>query len=105
MHGMLFAEFAVLLKLDSVGIVFLVLLGLVVSLLALAARQGNFYSHIGTSWIIGQFLPPSKRNVHKFLHKKINPFRGISIIARPSQYVKRFFQYLLNFSAGLIIIN
>ena len=43
---MLTAEAAILIHLESVGIVFLVLLGLVVSLLALAARQGDLYSHV-----------------------------------------------------------
>ena len=49
MQSVLVAETAVLVHLKSVGIVLLVLLGLVVSLLALAAYQGNLNSHIGTS--------------------------------------------------------
>ena len=47
---MLTAEAAILIHLESVGIVFLVLLCVVVSLLALAARQSDLYSHLlGTS--------------------------------------------------------
>ena len=48
---MLAAETAVLVELKPIGIVFLVLLGIVVSLLALTARQCDLNSHIGTSYI------------------------------------------------------
>ena len=51
MKRMLAAETAVFLEFKSVGIVFLVLLGIVVSLLALTARQCDLNSHIGTSYI------------------------------------------------------
>jgi len=47
---MLAAEAAILVHFETIGIILLVLLRLVVSLLALAARQCDFYSHaIGTS--------------------------------------------------------
>lgn len=49
MQGVFAAETAVFVPLKSVGVVFLVLLCVVVSLLAFAACQGNFDSHIGTS--------------------------------------------------------
>ena len=57
MERVLVAETAVLVHLKSVGIVFLVLLGLVVSLLALAARQGDLYSHVGTSCLFFGHAP------------------------------------------------
>ena len=47
---MLAAETAVLIELKPIGIVFLVLLRVVVSLLALTARQCDLNSHIGTSY-------------------------------------------------------
>ena len=46
---MLAAEFAVLVHFKSVGVIFLVLGRVVVSLLALAARQCDLNSHFGTS--------------------------------------------------------
>ncbi len=46
---MLTAEAAVLVKLKSVGIVFLILLRVVISLFAFAARQCDLDSHFGTS--------------------------------------------------------
>jgi hypothetical protein len=49
MQGVFAAETAVFVPLKSVGVVLLVLFCVVVSLLAFAARQGNFDSHIGTS--------------------------------------------------------
>ena len=49
MKSMLTTEPAILVHLKSVGIVFLILLGFVVSLLALAANQSNFNPHFGTS--------------------------------------------------------
>jgi hypothetical protein len=44
MHGVLAAEGAILLQLKTVGGILLVLHSIVVSLLALAASQGNFDS-------------------------------------------------------------
>ena len=44
MHRVLFAELAVLLKLDSVGIVFLVLHIVVIALFAFRARKRNLIS-------------------------------------------------------------
>ena len=50
MKSVLFAEAAMLFELESVGVVFLVLFRVVVSLLALGANQGNldscFISHV-----------------------------------------------------------
>ena len=43
---MLTAEAAILIHLESVGIVFLVLLRIVVTLLALAAGESDLYSHV-----------------------------------------------------------
>ena len=50
MHSVLAAEAAVLVHLKSVGVVLLVLHGVVVALLTLGASQGNFDSHVGTSY-------------------------------------------------------
>ena len=47
--GVLSAESAVLLHLETVGVVLLVLHGVVVSLLALRASQSDFHAHNGTS--------------------------------------------------------
>ena len=47
---MLLAELTILIHFKSVRIVFLVLLGIVVALLALCAGQCYLYSHIGTSY-------------------------------------------------------
>ena len=46
MNGVLAAETAVLVHLETVGCVLLVLDGVVVALLALIASQGNSYSHL-----------------------------------------------------------
>ena len=61
-HGVLAAEAAVLVHLKSVGVVLLVLHGVVVALLTLGASQGNFDSHVGTSYSYkaGYCLPPSR---------------------------------------------
>ena len=68
MNGVLAAEPAVLAHLQPVGIIFLVLHGVIVALLALGAGQGNFNSHFGTSYEFGSFFaslqgpfPPSSR--------------------------------------------
>ena len=53
MHGVLAAETAVLAELDTIGVVLLVLEGVVVSLLAFGAGQGDLYAH---------FLPPNDVN-------------------------------------------
>ena len=47
--GVLSAESAVLLHLETVGVILLVLHGVVVSLLALRASQSDFNAHNGTS--------------------------------------------------------
>ena len=77
MHSVLAAEAAVLVHLKSVGVVLLVLHGVVVALLALGAGQGNFDSHVGTSYSYkaGYCLPPSRRKrqigvAPKIWHKK-----------------------------------
>ena len=44
-HSLLFAESAILFQFDTVGVVFLVLHGVVVSLLALGASQCDFHAH------------------------------------------------------------
>ena len=49
MNSMLSAESAILLHFQAVGVILLVLHGVVVSLLALAASEGDLYSHFGTS--------------------------------------------------------
>ena len=46
---MLTTETAILVHFKSVGVVFLVLLGLIVALFALAANHSDFDSHFGTS--------------------------------------------------------
>ena len=45
MNGMLAAEAAILHKLDTIGVVLLVLEGVVVSLLAFGAGQGDLNAH------------------------------------------------------------
>ena len=50
MQGVLAAEPAVLVHFQSVGVIFLIFLGIVVSLFAFAASEGNFDSHNGTSY-------------------------------------------------------
>ena len=42
MSGMLLAEAAVLVHLETIGVILLVLDGIIIALLALAARQRNF---------------------------------------------------------------
>ena len=48
-NGVLLAESAVLLHLETIGVILLVLHGVVVSLLALRASQSDFNAHYGTS--------------------------------------------------------
>ena len=45
-HGLLLAESAILFQFDTVGVVFLVLHGIVVALLAFGASQSDFYPHV-----------------------------------------------------------
>lgn len=45
MHSVLTAPLAILVKLEAVGVVLLVLLGRVVTALALRTRQGNHRAH------------------------------------------------------------
>ena len=56
--GVLSAESAVLLHLETVGVVLLVLHGVVVSLLALRASQSDFNAHNGTSLKIASLYHP-----------------------------------------------
>ena len=56
-------EPAVLIHLKSIGVILLILFGLIVPLLALAANQSNLNPHFGTSCKFGKiqsFLPPSR---------------------------------------------
>jgi hypothetical protein len=57
--GVLAAETAILLHLNAVGGILLVLEGIVVSLLALAASQGHFYAHVSAPPC--SITPPSRR--------------------------------------------
>src|SRR5699024_8093314 len=57
-NGVLSAESAVLLHLETVGVVLLVLHGVVVSLLALRASQSDFNAHYGTSLNIASLYHP-----------------------------------------------
>jgi hypothetical protein len=61
MNGMFAAEPTILFHFKSVGVVFLVLLCVVVSLLALAARQCDLNSHFGTSRLDYAASPPHFR--------------------------------------------
>ena len=82
MESVLTAEFAEFFEFESVGVVFLVLDRVVVSLFALAANQRNLGSHFfGTS----NLLPPS---VLKRGRKKQSPRRGIHIITVFCRLVK-----------------
>jgi hypothetical protein len=58
--GMLLAESAILLHLETVGVILLVLHGIVVSLLALGASHGDFYAHNGTSLKIASLCGPGQ---------------------------------------------
>ena len=56
--GVLSAESAVFLHLETVGVVLLVLHGVVVSLLALRASQSDFHAHNGTSLNLPPCIAP-----------------------------------------------
>jgi hypothetical protein len=56
--GVLLAESAILLHLETVGVILLVLHGIVVSLLALRASQSDFNAHNGTSLKIASLYHP-----------------------------------------------
>ena len=92
---MLPAETAVLVQLETIRIILFVLFRVVVSLLALTARQGNFNSHIGTSCnnICGPedrpYLPHASTD---FSREKKAPRRGKVIIASRFLSVKGFFR-------------
>ena len=63
---MLAAEPTILFHFESVGVVFLVFNGVIVSLFAFAANECYFYSHNGTSTIeffsaVKTALPPSRK--------------------------------------------
>ena len=60
--GVLSAESAVLLHLETVGVILLVLHGVVVSLLALGASQSDFNAHNGTSLKLPPCITPSTKN-------------------------------------------
>ena len=59
--GVLSAESAVLLHLETVGVILLVLHGIVVSLLALRASQSDFHAHNGTSLILPPCITPASK--------------------------------------------
>ena len=61
--GVLSAESAVLLHLETIGVILLVLHGVVVSLLALGASQSDFHAHNGTSLILPPCITSSSKNL------------------------------------------
>ena len=63
MSGVLSAESAVLLHLETIGVILLVLHGVVVSLLALGASQSDFNAHNGTSLILPPCITSSSKNL------------------------------------------
>ena len=78
MRSMLLAEFAILFNLDTVGIVFLVFVGLIISLFAFCAGQSNQHTH---SCHLFRTLIYSKLNCHWMiipqLHFSVNKFANI----------------------------
>ena len=70
MQGVLTAETAVLVHLETIGIVLLVLFRLVVSLLALTACQCDFNSHDGTSRFTENIIAFTKVKVNASLSEQ-----------------------------------
>ena len=58
-NGVLLAESAILLHLETVGVILLVLHSVVVSLLALGASQSDFHAHNGTSLNLPPCITPA----------------------------------------------
>jgi hypothetical protein len=100
-NGVLLAESAVLVHLKSVRVVLFVLHCVVVTLFALCAGQGNFYSHFSAPPVkrIDFCLPQGKSCVLFFGHKKIDPFRGMSIVAQPKPIRQALFACYIGFLA------
>ena len=94
-------ETAVLVHLQSVGVVLLVFHLVVVALLAFRASQGDLDSHDGTS--------RNLRNKFSLPHqgKKINPFRGTNTIPYPVCFVKgiSFFSFKTLYSSLLFFLK
>lgn len=61
MNGVLPAESAILLHLETVRVILLILHGIVVSLLALRASQSDFNAHNGTSLILPPCITPARK--------------------------------------------
>ena len=82
MQSMLAAETAVFVHLETVGIILLVLLRLVVSLLALTARQCDLNSHNGTSCLIYKFAAYAARTSLKrvFFCTKKKPLAEVELL-------------------------
>ena len=103
MEGVLATETAILVGLDTVGSISLVLCSVVVSLLAFAANESNFYSFLFFHPFSAppyKMLPPSElsdslvtyRRKSKPEHNKKDPtHRGRAIIALRRLLVKSFF--------------
>ena len=72
--GVLLAESAILLHLETVGVILLVLHGVVVSLLALRASQSDFHAHNGTSLTLPPCITPASKNLDSGHY--IFPLRG-----------------------------
>ena len=111
MQSVLVAETAVLVHLKSVGVVLFVLHGVVVALLTLGASQGNFDSHVGTSYSYkaGYCEPPSRPKAYRGCAQKwaqkINPFprylKLYHICQCRSSVFRKFFDYFL---CGLYVV-
>ncbi len=92
---MLTAELTVLVQFKSVRVILLILDRVVISLLAFAASECNFYSHIGTSVYFCEYsrLP---------LGKKAQ--RGRVIVAYLQSFVK-FFSINIKFFSFLLALH
>ena len=103
MGGVLLAESAILLHLETIGVILLVLHRIVVSLLALGASQSDFNAHNGTSLKIASLYHPGYEKFSKRLttiaaprlkngRKKISPFfTGEIILPQGGAIVNNFF--------------
>jgi hypothetical protein len=90
-NGVLLAESAILLHLETVGVILLVLHGVVVSLLALRASQSDFYAHNGTSLNTASLYHPAQRKFRKRSTTNYRPGLKKAHKKSPFSQVKTFY--------------
>ncbi len=96
MNSMRLAELAILLKLDTIGIVLLVLKRIVIPLLADRAGKSYFVS-AGVSHVsLRSFTPPRFHGIGA-LKRAPRHIRCLCILPKPRLYVKHFFVILYIF--------